>query len=123
MVIRGRCPLVPSIPNISDHIEIVSVVDRFLEHPRVIIFDNAGKPKVYISSVDWMTRNFDHRIEVAIPISDPNIKQTIIDITEFHFDDSNKARVLNQSMSNPYIEAPANQLDYPTSQLATYYYI
>ncbi|MEZ8716026.1 polyphosphate kinase 1 [Vibrio splendidus] len=123
MVIRGMCSLVPGIPNISDHIEIVSVVDRFLEHPRVMIFGNAGKPKVYISSADWMTRNFDHRIEVATPILDPNIQQTIIDITEFHFDDSNKARVLDQAMSNPYIEAPANQLEYPTSQLSNYHYI
>ena len=70
-----------------------------------------------------MTRNFDHRIEVAAPILDPKIKQTIIDITEFHFDDSNKARVLEQSMNNPYIQAPTNPLDYPTSQLSTYHYI
>ena len=70
-----------------------------------------------------MTRNFDHRIEVATPILDPKIKQTIIDITEFNFDDSNKARVLEQSMSNPYIQPPAKPLDYPTSQLSTYHYI
>ncbi|MFA0580075.1 RNA degradosome polyphosphate kinase, partial [Vibrio sp. 10N.222.49.F1] len=123
MVIRGMCSLVPGVSNISEQIEIVSVVDRFLEHPRVMIFGNAGNPKVYISSADWMTRNFDHRIEVAAPILDPKIKQTIIDITEFHFDDSNKARVLEQSMSNPYIQAPTNPLDYPTSQLSTYHYI
>ncbi len=62
MIIRGMCSLVRGIPNISDNIEIISVVDRFLEHPRVMIFHNDGKPKVYISSADWMTRNFDHRI-------------------------------------------------------------
>ena len=123
MVIRGMCSLVPGVPNISEQIEVVSVVDRFLEHPRVMIFGNAENPKVYISSADWMTRNFDHRIEVATPILDPKIKQTIIDITEFNFDDSNKARVLEQSMSNPYIQPPAKPLDYPTSQLSTYHYI
>ncbi len=123
MIIRGMCSLVPGIPNISDNIEIISVVDRFLEHPRVMIFHNTGKPKVYISSADWMTRNFDHRIEVAAPILDPKIKQTIIDITEFHFEDYNKARSLDQAMSNVYLPPQSNRLDYSTSQLATYHYI
>lgn len=123
MIIRGMCSLVPGIPNISDNIEIISVVDRFLEHPRVMIFHNDGKPKVYISSADWMTRNFDHRIEVAAPILDPKAKQTIIDITEFHFGDYNKARSLDQAMSNLYLAPPSEPLDYSTSQLATYHYI
>ncbi|MFV8462282.1 polyphosphate kinase 1 [Vibrio campbellii] len=123
MIIRGMCSLVPGIPNISDNIEIISVVDRFLEHPRVMIFHNAGKPKVYISSADWMTRNFDHRIEVATPILDSKIKQTIIDITEFHFDDKRKARMIDHAMSNQYKPSPNAQLTHSTSQLATYHYI
>jgi len=123
MIIRGMCSLVPGIPNVSDNIEIISVVDRFLEHPRVMIFHNAGKPKVYISSADWMTRNFDHRIEVATPILDSKIKQTIIDITEFHFDDKRKARMIDHTMSNQYKPSPNTQLTHSTSQLATYHYI
>ncbi|CAH6855006.1 polyphosphate kinase [Vibrio chagasii] len=123
MIIRGMCSLVPGIPNVSDNIEIISVVDRFLEHPRVMIFHNAGKPKVYISSADWMTRNFDHRIEVATPILDSKIKQTIIDITEFHFDDKHKARMIDHTMTNQYKPSTTTQLTHSTSQLATYHYI
>lgn len=123
MIIRGMCSLVPGIPNVSDNIEVISVVDRFLEHPRVMIFHNAGKPKVYISSADWMTRNFDHRIEVATPILDSKIKKTIIDITEFHFDDKRKARMIDHAMSNQYKPSPNTQLTHSTSQLATYHYI
>ncbi|OEE18407.1 RNA degradosome polyphosphate kinase [Vibrio cyclitrophicus ZF205] len=123
MIIRGMCSLVPGLPNVSDNIEIISVIDRFLEHPRVMIFGNNDNPKVYISSADWMTRNFDRRIEVATPILDPKIKQTIIDITEFHFDDCNKARRLDRTMSNHYLPPQSNRLDDSTSQLATYHYI
>ena len=67
-------------------------VDRFLEHPRVVITHNDGDPQVYISSADWMTRNIDHRIEVAVPVRDPRLKQRIIDITNIHFTDTVKAR-------------------------------
>ncbi|GAK18590.1 LOW QUALITY PROTEIN: polyphosphate kinase [Vibrio sp. JCM 19053] len=103
MIIRGMCSLVPGIEGISDNIRIISIVDRFLEHPRVVITHNDGDPQVYISSADWMTRNIDHRIEVAVPVRDPRLKQRIIDITNIHFTDTVKARLIDKEMSNAYV--------------------
>ncbi|MGI9545593.1 MAG: polyphosphate kinase 1, partial [Flavobacteriaceae bacterium] len=70
MIIRGVCCLIPGIEDMSENIEAISVVDKFLEHPRLFIFGNGGEPKVYISSADWMTRNLDNRVEVGCPIYD-----------------------------------------------------
>ncbi len=103
MIIRGMCSLVPGIEGISNNIKIISIVDRFLEHPRVIIAHNGGDPSVYISSADWMTRNIDHRIEVAVPVRDPRLKQRITDIINIHFTDTVKARWIDKEMSNRYV--------------------
>lgn len=103
MIIRGMCALVPGIEGVSENIRIISIVDRFLEHPRVVITHNDGDPQVYISSADWMTRNIDHRIEVAAPVRDPRLKQRIIDITNIHFTDTVKARLIDKEMSNNYV--------------------
>ncbi len=103
MIIRGMCSLVPGIEGVSENIRIISIVDRFLEHPRVVITHNDGDPQVYISSADWMTRNIDHRIEVAAPVRDPRLKQRIIDITNIHFTDTVKARLIDKEMSNSYV--------------------
>lgn len=103
MIIRGMCALVPGIEGVSENIRIISIVDRFLEHPRVVITHNDGDPQVYISSADWMTRNIDHRIEVAAPVRDPRLKQRIIDITNIHFTDTVKARLIDKEMSNSYV--------------------
>lgn len=105
MIIRGMCALVPGIEGVSENIRIISIVDRFLEHPRVVITHNDGDPQVYISSADWMTRNIDHRIEVAAPVRDPRLKQRIIDITNIHFTDTVKARLIDKEMSNSYVRA------------------
>ncbi|CAM3887209.1 Polyphosphate kinase [Vibrio aerogenes CECT 7868] len=103
MIIRGMCSLIPGIEGISENITIISIVDRFLEHPRVMIIHNNGDPLVYISSADWMTRNIDHRIEVATPIHDERLKQRIIDIINIHFTDTVKARWIDKEMSNTYV--------------------
>lgn len=121
MIIRGMCSLVPGIEGVSDNIEIISIVDRFLEHPRVIIAHNNGDPLVYISSADWMTRNIDHRIEVAAPIRDERLKQRIIDIINIHFTDTVKARWIDKEMSNQYVQRD-NQ-DKVRSQVAIYDYL
>ncbi|RTZ15468.1 polyphosphate kinase 1 [Vibrio aquaticus] len=121
MIIRGMCSLVAGVEGISDNIEIISIVDRFLEHPRVIITHNNGDPQVYISSADWMTRNIDHRIEVAAPIRDQRLKQRIIDIIELHFTDTVKARWIDKEMSNRYVES-GNQKKI-RSQIAIYDYL
>jgi len=70
MIIRGICSLVPGIPGVSDNIEGISIVDRYLEHARVFIFHNRGDEKIYLSSADWMERNLSHRVETAFPIFD-----------------------------------------------------
>ncbi|HHF0552785.1 TPA: polyphosphate kinase 1 [Vibrio antiquarius] len=121
MIIRGMCALVPGIEGVSENIRIISIVDRFLEHPRVVITHNDGDPQVYISSADWMTRNIDHRIEVAAPVRDPRLKQRIIDITNIHFTDTVKARFIDKEMSNAYV--PRGNRKKVRSQIAIYDYL
>ncbi|HCH6452485.1 TPA: polyphosphate kinase 1 [Vibrio parahaemolyticus] len=121
MIIRGMCALVPGIEGVSENIRIISIVDRFLEHPRVVITHNNGDPQVYISSADWMTRNIDHRIEVAAPVRDPRLKQRIIDITNIHFTDTVKARLIDKEMSNSYV--PRGNRKKVRSQVAIYDYL
>ncbi|KJY85055.1 polyphosphate kinase [Vibrio galatheae] len=121
MIIRGMCSLVPGIEGVSDNIKIISIVDRFLEHPRVVIAHNDGDPQVYISSADWMTRNIDYRIEVAAPVRDERLKQRIIDIIDIHFTDTVKARWIDKEMSNSYV-ARGNRKKV-RSQIAIYDYL
>ncbi len=121
MIIRGMCSLVPGVEGVSDNIKIISIVDRFLEHPRVIIAHNNGDPQVYISSADWMTRNIDHRIEVATPVRDTRLKQRIIDIINLHFTDTMKARWIDKEMSNSYV--PRGNRKKVRSQMAIYDYL
>ena len=102
LIIRGICSLVTGIRNQSENITAISIVDRYLEHPRVSIFENNGKPKVYLSSADWMSRNLDKRVEVTCPIYDPSVKQNIIDIITIQLSDNTKARSLDTKQTNHY---------------------
>jgi polyphosphate kinase len=119
LIIRGICCLVPGVKGQSENITAISVVDKFLEHPRVFIFGNAGKPKVYISSADWMTRNIENRVEVGVPIYQENIKKEILDTFEIAWRDNVKARVFSDRFDNAY-----KKLDKPAirSQFVTYDY-
>ncbi|MFV0447617.1 MAG: polyphosphate kinase 1 [Vibrio sp.] len=121
MIIRGMCSLVPGVEGISANIEIISIIDRFLEHPRVIMTHNDGNPLIYISSADWMTRNIDNRIEVTAPIRDERLKQKIIDILNIQFTDTVKARVIDKEMSNSYVKRGNRKKI--RSQMAIYDYI
>jgi polyphosphate kinase len=103
----------------SENIEAISIVDKFLEHPRVFIFANGGDPKVFISSSDWMTRNLDYRVEVGCPIYDEDIKQELIDTFEISWRDNVKARVFNENQDNEYRKCDGPAL---RSQFATYEY-
>ncbi|TAA47593.1 polyphosphate kinase 1 [Corallincola spongiicola] len=121
MIVRGMCALIPGIPNLSENIEIISIVDRFLEHPRVAVFENEGEPAVWISSADWMTRNIDRRVEVGCPIYDPALKQQIIDILNIQWSDTTKARIIDKEQSNQY--KPRGNRRKIRSQIATYEYL
>lgn len=99
MIIRGICCL---LPDNEKNIEVISVVDRFLEHTRFFIFENNGKNETYISSADWMTRNLDNRVEVTCPILDNNIKEEIREIFEIYWSDNTKSRIVNNESTNRY---------------------
>ena len=119
MIVRGICCLVPGIAGMSENIEVISIVDKFLEHPRLFIFGNNGNPKVYISSADWMTRNISFRVEVGCPIYDETIKQELIDTFEISWADNVKARVIDQAQDNHY---RPHTLPAQRSQVALYEY-
>lgn len=104
MIIRGMCSLKPGIKGLSENIQIISIVDRFLEHPRVMYFHNEGNSKLYISSADWMSRNLDSRIEVGTPILSPVLKQRIFDILDIQLKDNQKARIIDKNQTNQYVK-------------------
>jgi polyphosphate kinase len=89
--VRGICALRPAPPEAGEQLEIVSVVDRFLEHSRVYYFHNAGEEEVYLASADWMTRNLDKRIEVVFPVEDPAHRRTVMAALDAMFTDNVKA--------------------------------
>ncbi len=102
MMIRSTCALLPDNPELKGNIEIRSIVDRYLEHTRFMIFNNGGKPVYYLSSADWMVRNLDLRIELAIPLLDKHIQEQIKHYFELQWNDNLKARVLNNVQDNKY---------------------
>ncbi len=102
IIVRGICCLVPGRKNISENIEVISIIDRYLEHARVFCFENNGKELMYISSADLMIRNLDMRVEVAVPILDKNIKKEIKDILDLQWNDNTKARYINKENNNAY---------------------
>jgi polyphosphate kinase len=94
--VRGICCLRPGVRGASDAIEVVSIVDRFLEHSRIFHFRNGGDEEVYLSSADWMPRNLDRRIELLFPVESPEEKQKVLRALDAAFQDNVKARVLQK---------------------------
>lgn len=121
MIIRGICSLVPGVEGISENIEVISIVDKYLEHARVFVFANDGEPRYFISSFDWMPRNIDHRSEVGVPIYDPVIQKQLMDILEIQYQDNTKARVINVQQDNQYRKTRARMK--MRSQEAIYAYL
>lgn len=119
MIVRGICCLVPGVEGMSENIEAISIVDKFLEHTRLFIFGNAGDPKLYISSADLMTRNIENRVEVTCPIYDENIKQELMDTFDICWQDNVKARLFDENQSNKY---KRNKQPKIRAQFATYDY-
>ena len=105
MLVRGICCLIPGVKGQSVNIEVKSVIDKFLEHPRVYIFENQGDRQVYISSADMMTRNIENRVEVACPIDDLEIKKQLLETFEISWNDNVKARILNRKPQNKFVPA------------------
>ena len=102
IIARGICCLIPGIKNMSENIEIISIIDRYLEHARVFIFHHGGRKKVYLASADWMRRNLSRRIEVAFPIYDKEIQDKLIYIFNLQWRDIAKARLIDALQQNKY---------------------
>jgi polyphosphate kinase len=92
--VRGICGLRPGIKGVSETIEVISLVDRFLEHSRVYHFRNGGDEEVYLSSADWMPRNLDRRIELLFPVTAPEPRRKVLEVMDAMFLDNVKARRL-----------------------------
>jgi len=103
LIVRGMCSLLPGVKGLSENIEAISIVDRYLEHPRVYVFYNRGSPQYLISSADLMTRNLDYRVEVMAPVLDPDAQKTIQDILDQQWHDNVKSRVLDRDQTNAYV--------------------
>ena len=103
LIIRSMCELKPGLRNLSENISVTSIVDRYLEHTRVLVFNNGGDKQVYISSADWMTRNLDNRVEVTCPIYDEKLKRQILHILDLQLADNQKARIIDSRQANEYV--------------------
>ena len=103
MVVRGIFCLLSENKKFRIPIQAISIVDEYLEHARVMIFHNGGKERTFISSADWMVRNIDHRVEVACPVFDKHIQEEIKEIMQIQLKDNIKARILDNGLSNQYV--------------------
>lgn len=120
LIIRGACSLKPGIEGLSENIEVISIIDRFLEHSRIFYFYHGGDELVYISSADWMVRNLDNRIELTCPVYDKEIKKELKHMLKIQLKDNVKARVLDQKQVNNYIR---NEKQKVRAQIAYYQFI
>lgn len=120
LIVRGICCLVPGVVGMSENIEVVSIVDRFLEHARAYVFHNAGKPLVFLASADLMERNMDRRVETAFPVLDPRLRAEILDYLELQWSDTAKARTIDAAQHNQYRHPKWNSRTALRSQMALY---
>jgi polyphosphate kinase len=121
IIVRGICCLIPDVKELSENIEVVSIVDRFLEHARVFVFHNGGDNKYFLSSADWMKRNLSRRIEVAFPVYDKEIQKQLQKMIDLQLSDNVKARVIDKEQKNEYGEDESEQKT--RSQYDIYNYI
>ena len=121
LIIRGICSLIPGEAGLSENIEGISIVDRYLEHSRIFVFCNNNRELYYISSADWMPRNLDHRIEVTCPVYDPDLQKELRTQIELQWADNVKARTLTIDQDNRY-KTSANE-NKVRSQVEFYNYL
>jgi len=111
LLVRGICCLRPGVPGVSERIEVRAIVDRYLEHGRVFQFENAGKVEVYISSADWMPRNFHRRVELLVPIEDARIRATLVDLLALSVADTAKSWLLRSDGSYHRVIVPKERAE------------
>lgn len=100
ILIRGNCSLVPGVPGLSENIRCVGIIDRYLEHSRILIFCNGGNPRYYLGSADWMPRNLLNRIEVMTPVYDETLRADLLRTVEYGLKDTTNARVVDGKGTN-----------------------
>lgn len=122
MIVRGICSLVSGVKGVSENIEVISIIDRFLEHSRVYYFHHSGEKLTYLSSADWMIRNLRYRYETMVPLYNSNVKQLVKHILEIQWSDNTKARIVSQKQTNEYRKNSEKKKNAFQSQLATYNY-
>jgi polyphosphate kinase len=107
LIVRGICCLRPGVPGVSENIRVISIIDKFLEHSRISYFQNGEQPEIYLSSADWMPRNFNRRVELMFPIEDPRLHERILHgILGVYLADNVKARRLNGDGTYTRVPAP-----------------
>ena len=97
LIIRGVCCLRPGVPGLSENIRVISIVDRYLEHSRIVYFLNGGEEELFLSSADWMTRNLTRRIELMCPVFDARLRKMLVNILQLNLNDNLKSRELQPS--------------------------
>lgn len=122
LIIRGICCAITEHKSFKKQPQAISIIDEYLEHARVFVFDNGKQPNIYISSADWMVRNLDHRVEAACPVYDPEIQQELLDILHIQLSENVKGRVLDNEQHNDYV-IPEPEEPRVRSQLAIYNYL
>jgi polyphosphate kinase len=120
LIIRGICCLVPDVAGLSENISIKRIVDRYLEHGRVFIFNNNGNPEIFMGSADWMNRNICHRIEVCFPVYDAAIKQQITALINLQLSDNIQAVEIDSHLNQTKPEITGEPVQ---SQKAIYQYL
>lgn len=120
LLTRGICCLKPGVKGLSENIEVLSILDKYLEHSRFYMFANDGNPKIFLASADLMSRNLNDRIEVMCPVYDKDVKQMFLDIFDIQWTDNVKARKIEANLNNDYKKNAATK---NRSQFAIYEYL
>ncbi len=95
MVLRGNCSIIPGLPGVSENIRAVGIIDRYLEHSRILIFANGGEPRYFLGSADWMPRNLTNRIEVLTPVYDQDLQRDLLRTVEYGLKDTSNGRIVD----------------------------
>ena len=116
MIVRGICSLVPGVKDLSENIDVISIVDRYLEHVRMFHFHNDGNELFFIGSADWLVRNLDRRVEVTAPIYDPEIQNNMREFLRLQLKDNVKARIIDEKGRNKYVPKKGKRIRSQTEQ-------